>query len=269
MEKKTKAKIVKSLYFLFPFLCVAVALELLIDFGVISTEYVPSPSLLAMTLFELAIHDPPPPTLFDHVFGSLYRLIFGYGLGVLIGISIGILLGMNQILHRSFSSILSLLISVPTVAWVPLLLLVPSLSGDETVIIAVFLGSFFPIVYNTMNGIRGVKKELIWASQIMGADKTTVFFDVMLPGSLISVITGLRLAIGYSWRALVGAEMIAQAWISEGVGYFILGAMFGRHPEVIFAGLLVIALGSFLLDRLIMDPLERKTIEKWGMIKER
>ena len=268
MEKKTKEKLVKSFYFLFPFLSVAVALELLIDFGVISTKFIPSPSVMAKTLFELATHKPPPPTLFDHVFGSLYRLILGYGLGVLIGISIGILLGMNKVLHRSFSPILSLFISIPTVAWVPLLLLTP-LSGDETIVIAVFLGSFFPIVYNTMNGIRGVGKELIWASQIMGAGNTAVFFDVLLPGSLISIITGLRLAIGYSWRALVGAELIAQAWISEGAGYLIFGAMFGGHPEVIFAGLVIIALGGFLLDRLIMDPLERKTIEKWGMVKER
>jgi NitT/TauT family transport system permease protein len=268
MEKETKEKIVKSLYFLFPFLSVAVLLEFFIYFGVMSTKYIPSPSFLVVTLFKLATLEPPEPTLFDHVFGSLYRLIVGYGLGVLIGVSFGILLGINKVIHRSFSSILSLLISVPTVAWVPLLLLTP-LSGDETVVVAVFLGSFFPIIYNTMNGIRGVKKELMWASQIMGADKTTVFFDVLLPGSLVSMITGLRLAIGYSWRALVGAEMIAQAWISEGAGYMIRGAMFGRHPEVIFAGLIIIALGGFLLDRLIMDPLERRTIEKWGMVKER
>lgn len=265
---KTKEKLVRSFYFLLPFLSVALALELLIDFGVISTKFIPPPSVIATTLFELATQKPPAPTLFDHVFGSLYRLVLGYGLGVLIGISIGILLGMNKILHQVLSSILSLFISIPTVAWVPLLLLTP-LSGNETIVIAVFLGSFFPIVYNTMNGIRSVKKELIWASQIMGADKTTIFFDVLLPGSLISVITGLRLAIGYSWRALVGAEMIAQAWISQGVGYLIFGAMFGRHPEVIFAGLIIIALGGFLLDRLIMSPLERKTIEKWGMVKER
>jgi NitT/TauT family transport system permease protein len=268
MEKKTKERLVKSLYFLLPFLFIAVALELLVDFGVLHTKFIPSPSVIVMTLIELATREPPAPTLFDHVLGSLYRAIVGYGLGVMIGISIGILLGMNKILQKTFSPILSLLISIPTVAWVPLLLLTP-LSGDETIVIAVFLGSFFPIVYNTMNGIRGIKKELIWASQIMGADKTTVFFDILMPGSLVSIITGLRLAVGYSWRALVGAEMIAQAWISQGTGYMIFGAMYGRHPEVIFAGLIIIALGGFLLDRLIMDPLERKTVERWGMVKER
>lgn len=268
MRRKAKERLVKSFYFLFPFLTVIVVSELLINLGVISPKIIPSPSVLAVTLFELATHEPPPPTLLDHVLWSLYRLTLGYGLGVFIGVSIGILLGMNRFLQKAFSPILGLVISIPTVAWVPLLLLTP-LTGDETIVIAVFLGSFFPIVYNTMNGIRGIRKELIWASEIMGADKTTVFFDIVLPGSLVSIITGLRLAVGYSWRALVGAEMIAQAWISQGAGFMIFGAMFGRHPEVIFAGLLIIALGGFLLDRLIMDPLERRTIEKWGMVKER
>lgn len=268
MRKETKKTLVRSLYFVFPFLCIIVLSELLIDLEVISSKTIPSPSVLAMTLFELATHKPPPPTLLDHVSGSLYRLVLGYGLGVFVGVTFGILLGINKILQQAFSPILSLAISIPTVAWVPLLLLTP-LSGDETIVIAVFLGCFFPIVYNTMNGIRSIGKELIWASEIMGANKTTVFFDVVLPASLVSIITGLRLAIGYSWRALVGAEMIAQAWISQGAGYLIFGAMFGRHPEVIFAGLIIIALGGFLLDRLIMDPLERKTIERWGMVKER
>ncbi len=258
----------RAFSFLFPFLLVATAAEVLVGFGVVSSKLLPSPSIVAATLYELAVHEPPPPTLLDHVSGSLIRLVFGYGLGVLVGVSTGILLGMYKFLQHAFSPVLSLLISVPTVAWVPLLLLTP-LSGNETIVVAVFLGSFFPIVYNTMNGIRGVEKEQIWAAEIMGADKTAVFFDVHLPGSLISIITGLRLAIGYSWRALVGAEIIAQAWISQGAGYLMFGAMFGRHPEVIFAGLAIIAVGGFLIDRLLMDSLERKTIEKWGMVKKR
>ena len=176
-------------------------------------------------------------------------------------------MGISKFLHRVFSSILSLFISVPTLAWVPLLLVTLG-PGEETVIIAIFLGSFFPIVYNTLNGIRSVDKHHVWASQIMGADKATVFFEVLLPGSLVSIITGLRLAIGYSWRALVGAEMLA-AGISAGVGQMIYAARAFNDVEAMFAGLVIIAIGGLLLDRLLMDPIERKTVEKWGMVKER
>lgn len=89
-----------------------------------------------------------------------------------------------------------------------------------------------------------------------------------MPGSLVSIITGLRLAIGYSWRALVGAEMIAVG-ISFGIGQMIYAARAFNDAEAMFAGLVIIAIGGFLLDRLIMNPIEKKTVEKWGMVKER
>lgn len=262
--RMTKGEIIKTFYFILPFLIVIGLWELVVDVGIANPSLVPSPSLIALKFYRLIT---PKPILLNGLYLSFYRLILGYALGVLIGISLGILMGISKFLHRVFSSILSLFISVPTLAWVPLLLVTLG-PGEETVIIAIFLGSFFPIVYNTLNGIRSVDKHHVWASQIMGADKATVFFEVLLPGSLVSIITGLRLAIGYSWRALVGAEMLA-AGISAGVGQMIYAARAFNDVEAMFAGLVIIAIGGLLLDRLLMDPIERKTVEKWGMVKER
>jgi NitT/TauT family transport system permease protein len=262
--KITKAKIIKTFYFILPFLIVTCLWELAVDVGLVSRSLVPSPSLIALKFYRLIT---PEPILLNSLYMSFYRLILGYALGVLIGVSLGILMGISNFIHRVLSPILGLLISVPTLAWVPLLLVTLG-PGEETVIIAIFLGSFFPIVYNTLNGIRSVNKHCIWASRIMGADKATVFFEVLLPGSLVSIITGLRLAIGYSWRALVGAEMLA-AGISAGVGQMIYAAKAFNDVEAMFAGLIVIAIGGLLLDRLLMGPIERKTVEKWGMVKER
>ena len=262
--RMTKGEIIKTFYFILPFLIVVGLWELVVDVGIANPSLVPSPSLIALKFYRLIT---PKPILLNGLYLSFYRLILGYALGVLIGISLGVLMGISKFLHRVFSSILSLLISVPTLAWVPLLLVTLG-PGEETVIIAIFLGSFFPIVYNTLNGIRSVDKHHVWASQIMGADKATVFFEVLLPGSLVSIITGLRLAIGYSWRALVGAEMLA-AGISAGVGQMIYAARAFNDVEAMFAGLVIIAIGGLLLDRLLMDPIERKTVEKWGMVKER
>jgi NitT/TauT family transport system permease protein len=260
----TRREMIKTFYFILPFLIVIGLWELAVDLGMVSSRFVPSPSSVTLKFYRLIA---PEPILPNILYMSFYRLILGYALGVLIGISLGILMGVSRLLYRVFSPILSLLISVPTLAWVPLLLVTLG-PGEETVVIAIFLGSFFPIVYNTLNGIRSVGKHHVWASQIMGSDKATVFFEVLLPGSLVSIITGLRLAIGYSWRALVGAEMLA-AGISAGVGQMIYAARAFNDVEAMFAGLVIIAIGGLLLDRLLMDPIERKTVEKWGMVKER
>lgn len=260
----TRSQMIRAFYSVLPFLIVIGLWELAVDIGIVSSRLVPSPSLIALRFYRLIT---PKPILLDILYMSFYRLILGYALGVFIGISLGILIGVSEFSHRVFSPIFSLLISVPTLAWVPLLLVTLG-PGEETVVIAIFLGSVFPIVYNTFNGIRSVGKHFVWASHTMGADKATVFFEVLLPGSLVSIITGLRLAIGYSWRALVGAEMLA-AGISAGVGQMIYAARAFNDVEAMFAGLVIIAIGGLLLDRLLMGPLERRTVEKWGMVKER
>jgi NitT/TauT family transport system permease protein len=208
----------------------------------------------------------PQPTLLVYLYRSIYRFTIGYGLGAILGIAVGILMGINKHFYKMASPILSLLISVPTIAWVPLFLITVGI-GDETIILAIFLGCFFAIVYNTMNGIRSINKELIWVSKIMGANKTTIFSKVLLPGASVSIITGLRLAVGYSWRALVGAEMLAS--ISGGIGYLVYAARAFNAVNIMFTGLVIIALGGLIIDNLVLGVLEKKTIEKWGMIKKR
>lgn len=253
----------EAFFFMVPFLCIIGVWELMWFLGWISPSLAPPPHALALKLYRLTT---PEPVLLNSLYQSFYRLILGYALGVLFGVSLGVLMGLSKLLSGFFSPILSLLISVPTLAWVPVLLVTLG-PGEETVITAIFLGGFFPVIYNTMNGIRSIKKDYVWAARIMGADRATVFFEVLLPGSLVSIITGLRLAIGYSWRALVGAEMLAA--VSFGIGQMIYAAKAFYDAEAMFAGLVIIALGGLLLDRLIMDPIERKTVEKWGMVKER
>jgi len=140
--------------------------------------------------------------------------------------------------------------------------------GDRTVIAAVFLGGFFAITYNTVRGIEMVDVSRIRAARTMGARGPKLFTAVLLPASSVSVITGLRLGIGYSWRALVGGEMLS-AMVRWGIGKMIYQARFWNDITVMFVGLLVIGLTGFLLDRLLIRWLERVTIERWGMVSER
>lgn len=224
----------------------------------------PPPSKILTTFIDLLINR--HPSLIDHLIRSLFHIFMGYSIGVGFGIMVGTIMGINRTIYNALNPILGLLIPVPTLAWVPLLLIIIGL-GDETIIITIFLGCFFPIVYNTLNGIRSTDPQLIQAAEIMGASKIDIYFEVLLPSSLLSTITGLRLAVGYSWRALVGAEMLAG--ISSGIGHMIYAARWGFQLDVMFTGLIIIAAGGLIMDRLLLRPFERMTVEKWGIIEKR
>ena len=251
----------KIIQYIFPFVVVIIFWEFIVDFGLIIQ--VPSPYELLIRFLQITFEK---NILALHLQASIYRLLIGYILAALIGVGLGTLMGINKSISDMFSPILSLLIAIPTIAWVPILLITLGL-GDETVITAIFLGGFFAIAYSTMHGIKTVNKNLINAAKTMGSDKKSLFFHVFLPGSLVSLLPGLRLAIGYSWRALVGAEMLA-ALVKWGIGKMIYSARFFNDVELMFVGLMVIGIAGLILDQLVMGTIEKWTIEKWGMIQE-
>jgi len=256
-----KNKLFALIQFLIPFIVVIVIWEIIVYFGLIGQ--LPAPSAIynkfVYLMFEKNI-------LTNHIYGSLYRLILGYILAIILGIVVGSIISLKKIISDMLTPMLSLFIAIPTIAWVPVLLITLGL-GDKTVIAAVFLGGFFAITYSTMHGIRMVDKNLINAAKISGAKKLSMFISIFLPGSLVSLIPGLRLAIGYSWRALVGAEMLA-AMVKWGVGKMIYTSRFWNDVEAMFLGLVIIGIGGLLLDQLLMRYIERVTVERWGMVSE-
>jgi NitT/TauT family transport system permease protein len=256
-----QTNLTKIIHFLFPFIVVIIIWEILVDIGFISQ--VPSPFNLYMRFIQITFEK---NILGSHLQSSVLRLMLGYFFASLFGIAFGTLMGVKKQIAEIFSPILSLLIAIPTIAWVPILLVTLGL-GDETVITAIFLGGFFAITYSTMHGIKTVDTNLINAAKTMGSKKFSLFLHVLLPGSLVSVIPGLRLAIGYSWRALVGAEMLA-ALVRWGVGKMIYSARFFNDVELMFVGLSIIGIAGLILDHVVMGRIEKWTIEKWGMISE-
>ena len=256
-----KNNLIKIIQFLFPFIVVIVIWEIIVDIGLISQ--LSSPYNLFIRFFQITFEK---NILASHLQSSIYRLLIGYALAALFGVGLGTLMGIKKSISDMFSPVLSLLIAIPTIAWVPVLLITLGL-GDETVITAIFLGGFFAIAYSTMHGIKTVNKNLINAARTMGSNKKSLFLHVLLPGSLVSLLPGLRLAIGYSWRALVGAEMLA-ALVKWGIGKMIYSARFFNDIELMFVGLIIIGIAGLILDHLVMGTIEKITIEKWGMIHE-
>ena len=249
-----------TLRFLLPFITIGLVWELLVQSGIVQLRSLPAPSTLLQSFWDLAF---VKGTLWKHFFGSLYRLFIGYSLAVLLGTAIGALLAQKKVLHDLFEPVLNLLMSVPTIAWIPIFLITLGL-GDKTVITAIFTSSFFAITYNTMRGIELVDKSIVNAARLMGLSGIKLFLKVLFPASMLSVINGLRLAIGYAWRALVGGELLA-AMIEWGLGKMVYQARYFNDASVMLIGLLVIGISGYLLDKIFLSILERNTVEKWGV----
>jgi len=256
----SKINAAKPLRFIFPFLVIGIIWELLVRFGIITLLSLPAPSVLIATFWRLAFVN---GALWVNMFSSLYRLLIGYSLAVILGTLVGALLAQKEILHLLFEPTLNLLMSVPTIAWIPIFLITLGL-GDRTVITAIFVSSFFAMVYNTMRGIEMIDKNVVNAARMMGLGGIKLFVNVLLPASLLSIINGLRLAIGYAWRALVGGELLA-AMIEKGLGKMVYQARLFNDAAVMLVGLLVIGIMGYLLDQLFLSLLEKRTVEKWGM----
>lgn len=259
-EHRTRA----TVNFLGPILILLLVWEGIARAGILSPFLFPPPSAIFAKMFNLmsASRD---YILWKHMARSLYRLAAGFASAALVGVMLGTAMGLSARVYRFFSPILSILIPIPSIAWVPIVILWLGL-GDRTPITIVFLSAIFPIIYNTAAGVRGINKKHLWAAQTMGATRIQIFTGVVMPSALASILTGLRLGLAASWRSLVGAEMLAATgW---GVGYMIFEAKDFLQVKVMYAGILTLAILGFILENGIFVTIERRTLRRWGMIRE-
>jgi ABC-type nitrate/sulfonate/bicarbonate transport system permease component len=264
MQKKLRTAFTHIATFLLPFIVIGIAWEAAVQTSLISLNSLPAPSQLIQTFWQLAFEN---GVLWQHLAKSMMRLLIGYSLAAVAGVLVGMLLALNGTLKVLFEPTFNFLMSVPTIAWIPIFLITLGL-GDRTVITAIFISSFFSIMYSTMRGIEMVDRSTVRAARTMGLEGLRLFFVVLFPASLISIINGFRLAIGYAWRALVGGELLA-ALVEWGMGKMVYQARYFNDATVMIVGLLTIGLCGFLLDQIFLITIEKRTIEKWGMAKKK
>jgi len=195
---------------------------------------------------------------------SLKSLFLGSIIAILSGIITGFVIGINRKIYLMFSPLILFFQSIAEIAWLPLLVLWFGF-GLITILIVVWLTVFFPTVFNTMLGVRRVPDYLVNGVLTLSAKPKDVFLDVLLPGSLPNIISGMRMGIGYGWRALIAAEMITG---NGGLGFMIFDARrFGLTSNII-VGMIIIGISAITIDTLILKPLEIVTIEKWGIVRK-
>lgn len=202
--------------------------------------------------------------IFVHVGYTLGRILVGLGLACLLGIPLGMLMGRFRRVERFVLPLVSVLSPIPSLAWVPLFILWFGL-GDAAAVALVLYAATFPVILNTWTGVRAVNSLWLRAAQAMGADRRALFVKVVLPGALPLVIAGLRQAFARSWIAVVGGEMIAAT--TWGLGFVIFDAKEYLNADVMLGTLLVIGVLGLAFERLVFQALERRSVERWGMVR--
>jgi NitT/TauT family transport system permease protein len=185
-----------------------------------------------------------------HILASLERIWLGFAIATGLGVGLGLLIGWFALAEDTLFPPIELLRPIPAVAWVPISIMLWPTERSSIVFITT-LGAFFPIVLNTIHGVEGIDRQLVRAATSLGAGRAAIFREVVLPGALPSIVTGLSVGMGVSWICLISAEMISGQF---GVGYFTWVA-YGivKYPQIVVGMLTIGVLGmlSSMLVRLI------------------
>jgi len=215
--------------------------EIMTRAGWIESWFLPAPSLVFQTLSEMVISGEVP----YHTAISMGRAALGYILAAVVGISLGLLIAWSLIIEDFFDPLIELIQPLSSFALVPILFLWFGV-GNTSKIIIIFKSCFFPILLNTIAGIKGVDKKLTMAARSLGANGRQLWMRVLIPSALPTIITGLRISTAMAMMSLVGVEMLSS---DSGLGYLVIDAQRTFDTKRVFAGIIVLSVLGFSVDQ--------------------
>lgn len=213
------------------------SLEIAVRAAWVPRHLLPAPSDLAVTLWHLGSE-----VVLHHVLASSLRVLAGFGIGASLALLIGGAVGLKRPLEHLPDPTFQALRAIPSLAWVPLLLL--WLGIDESPkIVLIAIGAFFPVYLSVSSGLRDVDRKLVEVAHMAGLSSLALARRVLLPAAMPSVMTGLRNGLSLAWMFMVAAELIAA---TKGLGYLLTdGRETGRADLVLSAIALLALLGKF------------------------
>lgn len=221
------------------------------------TRLIPSPAEVAEYMVDFAVggiwDDAFSATLHIHLLASMSRVYGGFALAALVAVPLGILIGRNEVVRALLDPFLQLMRPIPVTAWLPLSMILFGL-GARSAFFLVFLGAFYPILLNTVFGVRSVEKRLFEAASMLGCTGAAQFTRVVLPAALPSIFTGLRLGLGLAWFVIVVGEMTG---VPQGLGAVIMDGRTLSRTELVICGMIVIGIAGFLSDRVVVMVMNR------------
>lgn len=206
------------------------------------TTLLPPPSAIAKAAVELIASG----ELLMHLWQSLKRELIAF-VFALSAVPIGIAMGWSRRVHEQLDPIIEILRPIPPIAWIPLSILWLGIGNAQNQFI-IFLGIFFPLLINTIQGVKNIEPNIVRAAQCLGASQWQILKRVVLPATLPQIFTGIRIGFGVGWMALVAAELVGA---SSGLGFLINDARSLLRTEVVILGMLTIGLVGLLIDLLI------------------
>jgi sulfonate transport system permease protein len=227
---------------------IIVLLEMIVRIGWLPSYQMPAPSEIALTLGDLA-----EGPLWKHISASLLRVLIGFGIGASLALIFAAWVGLSREAEAYLEPTFAGLRSIPSLAWVPLLLL--WLGIDETSkIVLIAIGAFFPVYLNGVAAIRNIDRKLVEVGQMYGFSRGRLIHRILLPAALPGLFTGLRSGMSLAWMFLVAAELIAA---TKGLGYLLSDGRETSRPDIVLAAIIVLAVLGKISDG-VLARLEKR-----------
>lgn len=221
--------------------------------GHLNTIILPAPNSILETIVELVADG----ALFTNMFISVSRVLQGYLLAAFLGISLGILIGLSKHLDRVTELIIQMIKPIPPIAWIPLVILWFGI-GESGKVFLIFLGGFFTILINVVDGIHQTDPKLVEVSRSMETPFWKHISLMVIPGAAPNIYTGLRTGLSSCWMCVVAAELVSS---TTGLGYLIMDARQFGQTDVVIVGMLTIGIVGKIMDSLLRFA-EKKTL-RW------
>lgn len=216
------------------------------------TRLIPQPYDVAEMMVDFAVggivDDAFSATLHIHLLASMGRVYGGFLLAAAVALPIGLMIGRIPAVRMLLDPFLQIMRPIPVTAWLPLSMILFGL-GPRSAFALVFLGAFYPILLNTIFGVRSVDPKLFEAASMLGCTGNAQFFKVVLPAALPSIFTGLRLGLGLAWFVIVVGEMTG---VPQGLGAVIMDARTLSRTELVICGMIVIGIAGYISDRIVV-----------------
>jgi NitT/TauT family transport system permease protein/taurine transport system permease protein len=200
--------------------------------------------------------------LIDDIAASLLRLVLGASIGIVTGVLAGFLIGLNRNAAAFFSPLIVFFNAISGIVWLPLMIGWLGI-GTALAVFLIWNSVFFIVFQNTVLGVQLVPEFYEQGVRALGAGRFETLRSVTLPGALPHILAGIRSGLGFGWRALIAAELVGA---TTGLGQLIFAAAEYSRSDIIIVGCLIIGCIAMAMDRWLLLPIERRTVQRWGLV---
>lgn len=210
--------------------------------GILSPYVLPPPSKVLVSFEKMLVTG----ELWRDIGISFFRVMKGFSIAFVLAFVLGMMRALLPASGKYYEFVVQFFRNVPPLSMIPLLILWCGI-GETTKTVIIVLASFFPMYLNIVKGFTGCDRKLLEVGEMFGYSKVRKFLRIVLPYALADILVGMRIGLGYSWRAIIGAEMVAA---STGLGHMILFAQQMSRTDKVIVGILVIGMVGFVTDRM-------------------